>query len=421
MLRAELLTIGDEILIGQIVDTNAAWLGERLTLAGVDVARRVSLGDEEEVIKDELGAAFASADLVVVTGGLGATHDDVTRNALASFFEVELVHDAGVMAQIAARFAARGRSMPPQNRLQAQVPEGFEVLPNKSGTAPGLWHTFVRDGADKTLVVMPGVPHEMQELFQQQVLPRLVRLHGLRAIRHRTLLTAGIGETHLSEKIGDLTDWLGPSLRLAFLPSTSGVRLRMTALGPDSSAALSRLDTFEAFIRGKADRFIYGYGDDTLEGVVGELLAARGLTVAVAESCTGGLVLNRLTNTPGSSRYVLGGVVAYSNEVKEELLGVEGHLLGTHGAVSEAVAKALAEGVRAQLGASIGLSTTGIAGPGGGSDEKPVGLIWIGMATSEGAFAQRFQFGHDRIMNKELSSTAVLDLLRQTLLRQAET
>ncbi len=416
MLRAQLLTIGDEILIGQIVDTNAAWLGEKLTLAGVDVARTVSLGDEIEAIQAELDAAFASADLVVATGGLGATHDDVTRAAVAEYFGVQLREDAEILTHIEARFAARGRSMPPQNTLQALVPEGFVVLPNDRGTAPGLWHTFERDGSTKTLAVMPGVPHEMRELFQRQVLPRLVNLHGLRAIKHRTLLTAGLGETHMAERIGDLADWLGPSLRLAFLPSTNGVRLRMTALGPDAQVAARRLDTFEAFLRGKIDRHVYGYDDDTLEGMVGELLARQNLTLAVAESCTGGLILNRLTNVPGASRYLLGGVVAYCNNVKMRALGVPEAFLERDGAVSESVACAMAEGVRKKLGADVGLSTTGIAGPGGGTPEKPVGLVWIGLATAEGAVARCFQFFNDRTMNKELSATAALDFVRRTLL-----
>lgn len=421
MLRAELLTIGDEILIGQIVDTNTAWLGERLTQAGVDVQRAVSLGDEEEAIREELEAAFASADLVVTTGGLGATHDDLTRGAVAAYFGVPLLHDETVMARIEERYAARGRTMPEQNRLQALVPQGFTVLPNAIGTAPGLWYTFERGGIDKTLVVLPGVPGEMRALFQQQVLPRLVRLHGLRVIRHRTLLTAGLGETHLSEAIGDLSDWLGPSLRLAFLPSAKGVRLRMTALAPDAERAESRLAAFETFIRSKAERYIYGYDDETLEGKVGEMLAARGLTVAVAESCTGGHLLDALTNAPGSSRYVKGGVVAYCNEVKIALLDVPSSDLERDGAVSESVARAMAEGARLRLGADLALSITGIAGPGGGTSEKPIGLVWIGLASEAGTSAYRHRFVDDRILNKELSCTAALNLLRHHLLRLGET
>ncbi len=420
MLRAELLTIGDEILIGQIVDTNAAWLGEKLTQAGVDVQRSVSLGDEDDAIRQALDDAFARADLVVTTGGLGATHDDLTRSAVAAYFGVPLLHDEAVMAAIAERHARRGRTMPEQNRLQALVPQGFAVLPNARGTAPGLWYTFSRDGADKTLVVLPGVPGEMRELFQQQVLPRLARLHGLRVIRHKTLLTAGLGETHLSEAIGDLTDWLGPSLRLAFLPSTRGVRLRMTALAPDAERAEVRLAAFETFLQSKVGRYIYGENDETLEGKVGEMLAAHGLTVAVAESCTGGFLLDALTNPPGASRYVKGGVVAYCNEVKMSQLGVPPADLERDGAVSESVARAMAEGVRTRLGADMALSTTGVAGPGGGTPEKPVGLVWIGLSSSESTRAYRYRFVDDRIMNKELTCTAALDLLRRHLLRRDE-
>jgi nicotinamide-nucleotide amidase len=404
-MTAELLTIGDELLIGQVVNGNAAWLGERLTLAGIDVSRHVALGDDEELIAAELETAFGLADLVIVTGGLGATHDDLTRAAVARHFGVELIEDGQVLRQIEGRFASRGRSMPPQNRRQALVPDGFEVLVNHWGTAPGLWHRFERDGQAKTLVLMPGVPREMQNLTDAHVMPRLARERGLRTIRHRTLMTAGIGETHLEQRLGDLTDWLRGGLRLAYLPSTRGVRLRITALGDEAAA---RVDAFEAYIRQRAARHVYGADEETLEGVLGEQLTLRGLSVATAESCTGGHLADRITGAPGSSRYFNGGMVAYGNYIKEDLLGVPPDFLERAGAVSAEVAEAMALGARRQLSSDIGLSTTGIAGPGGGSDDKPVGLVYIGYADAERSFARRFQFTTDRATNKDLSSTYAL-------------
>lgn len=404
-MTAEILAIGDELLIGQVVNGNAAWLGERLTLAGIDVSRHVALGDDPDLIAAELETAFGLADLVIVTGGLGATHDDLTRSAVAQHFGVELVEDPKVRRQIEQRFTARGRSMPPQNQLQALVPEGFEVLVNHWGTAPGLWHTFERDGLDKVLVLMPGVPREMRNLTDAHVMPRLAKQRGLRTIRHRTLMTAGIGETHLSQQLGDLSRWLTDGLRLAFLPSTRGVRLRITALGDDANG---RLDPFEAFIRKRARKYIYGADEESLEGVLGEQLALRGLTIATAESCTGGHLADRITNAPGSSRYFNGGMVAYGNYIKRDLLGVPESSLGNAGAVSAEVAAAMAVGARRQLSSDIALSTTGIAGPGGGSDDKPVGLVYVGYADAQRSFARRFLFTDDRRTNKDLSATYAL-------------
>jgi nicotinamide-nucleotide amidase len=404
-MTAEILTIGDELLIGQVVNGNAAWLGERLTLAGIDVSRHVALGDDEALIAAELETAFALADLVIVTGGLGATHDDLTRAAVARHFGVELIENPQVRRQIEERFSSRGRSMPPQNRLQALVPEGFEVLVNHWGTAPGLWHAFERDGAHKVLVLMPGVPREMRSLTDAHVMPRLAQQRGLRTIRHRTLMTAGIGETHLAQRLGDLSAWLSDTLHLAYLPSTTGVRLRVTALGDEANA---RMGDFEQHLRRRAARHVYGADEETLEGVLGEQLALRGLTVATAESCTGGHLADRITNAPGSSRYFTGGLVAYGNFVKETMLGVPPELVRREGAVSAEVAAEMAVGVRRQLSSDIGLSTTGIAGPGGGTEDKPVGLVYIGYADAERSFARRFQFTTDRTTNKDLTATYAL-------------
>ena len=413
-MKAELITIGDELLIGQVINTNAAWAGEQLSLAGVDVLRMVTLGDDVEAIQAALAHAYRTSELVMITGGLGPTHDDVTREAVAGFFGSELRPDPDVLAHIQARFARRGYDLPASNQRQAVVPEGFEVLPNPVGTAPGLW--LAEEGPPtRLLAVVPGVPHEMRALMEGEVLPRLRKRKGLRFIRHRTLLTAGIGESNLQERLGDLSGWLGDGLRLAYLPGGGSVRLRATAAGDGQEAVEERLAAFERHLRERSGRYFFGTGTETLEAVVGNMLKAHGQTVAVAESCTGGFVLNRLTNVPGSSAYVVGGVVAYGNAVKAEQLGVSEAALDAEGAVSEVVARQMAEGIREHLGADIGVSTTGVAGPGGGTPEKPVGTVWIGYADASGSEARLLRLAQDRLLNKQLTSIAVLNNLRWRL------
>ena len=414
-MEAEVITVGDELLIGQVVNTNAAWMGEQLSLAGVDVARTLTLGDDVRAIQAALADAYRTSELVAVTGGLGPTHDDVTREAVAGFFEKSLRLNGAVLAHIEARFARRGRAMPESNRRQAMVPEGFEVLPNPVGTAPGLWHAGEAGGRPRLLAVLPGVPHEMRALMENEVLPRLLQHKNLRAIRHRTLLTSGIGESDLQDRLGDLSGWLGDQMRLAYLPGGGSVRLRLSAFGGDADEVEAALGRFEAHLRDRIGPHLFGTGATTLEAAVGELLKARGLTVAVAESCTGGFVLNRLTNVPGSSAYVAGGVVAYGNGVKVDALGVSGAALDEEGAVSEAVARQMARGIRDRLGADVGVSTTGVAGPSGGTPEKPVGTVWIGYADAAGDEARRLSLTGDRLLNKELTSTAVLNEIRHRL------
>lgn len=411
-MRAVLLTIGDELLIGQIINTNAAWLGENLSESGIDLARVVTVGDDADELHRELDRSIRDSDLVLLTGGLGPTHDDITRDVLAEYFGVDLVLDADVYADIRRRFEGRGRQMPASNRIQAMVPAGFDVLPNATGTAPGLWRAFTVEGRERIVAVMPGVPHEMEGLFRKEVQPRLRARKDLRMIRHRTLRTAGIGESTLQEKIGDLSDFLSPSLRLAYLPSSSGVRLRMSAFGRSTADVDTLLDRLEDRLRKRMGSFIYGFGEDALEDVVGRMLISHGLTIAVAESCTGGHVSHQITNVSGSSAYMAGGIVAYSNRAKSKLLGVEPELLEIEGAVSEAVARLMAEGIRRRLSASIGISTTGIAGPTGGTPEKPVGSVWIALADDRGTEAVLLHLAKERILNKELTTTALLNLVR---------
>ena len=412
-MRAVILTIGDELLIGQVLNSNAAWLGEQLSLTGIDVVRTVTAGDELAYIVRELERSLADADLVITTGGLGPTHDDLTREAVASHFAVELTFDEDVYQSIEERFKSRGRRIPESNRRQAMVPGGFEVLPNPAGTAPGLWHANARG---PMLAVLPGVPHEMKELFMSQVQPRMLGRSDLRTIEHRTLRTAGIGESNLQEAIGDVTVLLPPHVRLAFLPGTSGVRLRLTGFGETREEVRERLDAAEKALRSRIDRFIYSSNDESLEEVVGRLLTERGLTIAVAESCTGGHVAQQITNAPGSSAYLVGGIVAYSNLVKTQLLGVDSEILAREGAVSKEVAAQMAEGIRTRLAADIGVSTTGIAGPSGGTPDKPVGTVWVGYSDQEGTETKLLRLVGERLLNKELTTTLLLEKVRKNLL-----
>jgi nicotinamide-nucleotide amidase len=316
------------------------------------------------------------------------------------------------LERITARFARRGQTAPERTQRLAQVPEGCDVLSNPVGIAPGLWTT---PDPDTVVVVLPGVPPEMKALFYDEVEPRLRERADLHVIRHRTLLTAGIGESNLQEVLGDLTEHLGADRHLAYLPGTGGVRLRLTATGEDQDTVEEDLDTLEQAIRERAGEHIFGDGKESLEGVVGRMLKARGYSIAVAESCTGGLLADRITNVPGASTYMRGGVVAYCNSVKVDLLGVERQSLAGDGAVSEAVARQMARGVRRALVSEIGISTTGIAGPTGGTPDKPVGTVWIGYADAEGTFARCYYFTDERVLNKQLSTTVALDLVRRRL------
>ena len=410
-LIASIVTVGEELLIGQVLDTNAAYLAAELTRLGIPVVRSLTVGDDKDAIRGALAEGMQHGRLTVLTGGLGPTPDDVSREAAAALIGSNLSVDADVLAAIKRRFALLGRDVPAGSERVASVPDGFEVLPNSTGTAPGLWY---EGDTGSIVVLMPGVPHEMRAIFCEHVIPRIRALSGRAVIEQRTLLTAGMGETTVQRQIESESHLLDPGVVVAYLPRLHGVRIRLTVTGEDAS---DRLDAAERYVRVKLGAAVYGCDDDTLEGVVGHLLKWHGLTVAVAESCTGGLVLDKLTNISGSSNYVTGGVVAYSNVVKQHQLGVDGDTLEQFGAVSEPVAMQMAEGVRARLGSDLGLSVTGIAGPSGGTGEKPVGTVWIGYADDDGTRAVKHQFGRGRRRNKEKSAIAAINFLRQILLQ----
>ena len=416
-MTGHLLTVGDEILLGQIVDTNAAWLGERLAQSGVDLRRSETVRDDHAEIVRAIERAYdLGASVVVITGGLGPTHDDVTKAAVAEAFGRALVFRPDVLAQIEARYTGRGRAMPAVGRVMAEVPDGFTVLPNPKGSAPGLWGERRVDGRTQIVAVMPGVPHEMKAISEAEVLPRLVEKQD-GVVLSRTLLTVGKGESDLSEMIAETADALPDGLTLAYLPSLGSVRIRLTARGEDHDAARADMNQACDTICDALGRLVYGEGEQSLEGVVLDMLAESGRTLAVAESCTGGALAARLTSVPGASRVVRGGVVAYCNTVKTDLLDVDPDAIEAEGAVSETVALQLAAGARARLGADVGIATTGIAGPTGGTPEKPVGTVWLAYDDGTTQRAVMLRLTTDRTVNIALTATAALDMIRRQHLR----
>lgn len=371
----ELVTVGTELLLGFTIDTNSAEIGRALGTIGVRVTRRTAVGDDPAAIREAVAAALQRAGAVLTTGGLGPTADDITKSAVAALFGVRMRFDEAVWAALERRFQRLGRVPSANNRCQADVPEGAVVLPNRWGTAPGLW----LEGQPGLVVMLPGVPVEMRNLLEHEVVPRLAGRGAGGVIRSVTVRTTGIAESTLAERLGDIDERLAP-LTLAYLPGRGSVDLRATAWNLAAEEADRRLTEAARLLRERAGDHAYGLGDTDLAEVVLQLLRKRGWRIAVAESCTGGLLGGRITAIPGSSSQFLGGVIAYSDAVKTAQLGVPADLLAQHGAVSEAVAAAMASGVRTALGADVGVGITGIAGPEGGTPDKPVGTVCFGLA-----------------------------------------
>ncbi len=380
----ELITIGTELLLGFTVDTNGAFMGRALAQAGVRIARRTSVRDEPEAIREAVREGLARVPLVITTGGLGPTRDDMTKKVVAELFQAPLEFQASIWEELKTKWARIGRVIPDANRCQAEVPKGATVLPNKRGTAPGLWLA----GPPGEVVMLPGVPSEMKGLLVEEVVPRLAVRAGGQAITSLVLRTTGIPESTLAERLAPVEDTLAP-LTLAYLPSLDGVDLRLTAWEMTAAAAEPLLTAAAVRIRELTGDHCYGEGDQDLAAVLLDALRARRLRLVVAESCTGGMVGARLTNVPGSSDAFLGGTIAYHNDLKTGLLGVSEELIASDGAVSESVARAMAAGVVARTGADVGVAVTGIAGPGGGTAEKPVGTVWFGFSVGGQVDGQR--------------------------------
>ncbi len=410
MMLASQISVGNELLIGDTVNTNVSWIGQRLSERGIRTAKILTIPDELDAIFEALTDSIRRSELTILTGGLGPTHDDLTKDALTRYFNVGMVRHEPTLTRIRRMFAQRGIPFTVSNEAQADVPTNCTVLDNHHGTAPGMW--FDLDG--KILVVLPGVPREMKGLMTDAVLPRLdARLDGnQRATRYVQI--SGIGESTLSDVlIGDVSGMLGPDLELAYLPHSHGITLRLTSYA-GNSPELARLSDH---IRHRASAYIHSDQPDTpLEKSVVDAAIAKGLRLATAESCTGGALANLITHISGSSAMFLGGIVAYDNAVKSGWLDVPESMLREHGAVSREVALRMAESVATKLGADIGLSTTGIAGPTGGTDEKPVGLVWIGFWSKHAHFAVQARFFRDRILNKERSANVALEIARRQML-----
>lgn len=412
-MKTQIITIGDEILIGQTLNTNAAYIGEKLLSLNINVNRATIIGDTREDILSEFAEAFNKNDLVIVTGGLGPTHDDLTLSCIVEFFNTRLVKNEDVYNDIKTLFEKRGRVMTPTNEAQALVPEIATPIRNSKGTAPGIW--IEKDG--KIFVAMPGVPFEMKEMMNNFVLPKIKENLGKdhEYLLIKNLLTTGIPESFLYDKLGNLDELL-EGAKLAFLPSQFGVKMRINVWAKNEEEAKNKLSGIEQKIRALVGRYIYGTNDELLEQVIAKLLNERGLRLSVAESCTGGLISNRLTNIPGSSEFFERGYVTYSNAAKVELLNVSEDTITQFGAVSAQVAMQMAQGVRAACATDLGISVTGILGPTGATPTKPVGLVYIGIADEKVCTAVEYRFGDDRLLNKDRASQAALELLRRHLL-----
>lgn len=412
-MNAHIITIGDEILIGQTLNTNAAYIGAQLSELNIFVAKSSVVADEENEILEEFKNTIAQNDIIIATGGLGPTHDDITRACIVKFFKTELIMNNDVLEDIKSFLSKRGRVITKVNEDQALVPTIAKVIRNKNGTAPGMW--IENDG--KIFVVMPGVPYEMAAMMTGFVLPALKELNKepKNFYKRKTLQTTGIGESVLFEKLGDINELISGA-KLAFLPSQFGVKLRITAKEKTEELANNKVSEVEQKIRSKVGRHIYSGSDETLEEVVARLLKERGIKIAVAESCTGGNLSNLLTNISGSSNYFERGIISYSNGSKVELLKVNEDTIAQHGAVSLEVARQMAEGVKSISGTDLGISITGIMGPTGAATGKPVGLAFIGLCDDKVCTAKQFIFGDDRLLNKQRTTQAALEMIRRYLL-----
>ncbi len=414
MNKAHIITIGNELLIGDTVNTNASWIGRILTDSGFDVERIFTIPDNYEIIKKQIEQSIEQADFTVVTGGLGPTHDDITKKVVADIFETGMIRNKLVLAHIKEIFKKRGYRLSKSNLEQADVPEKCEVLFNKRGTAPGMWF----ENNKRYLAVLPGVPHEMKYLMREIVQPKLFKFFPESEMWVTEYFkTVGIPESTLSDRIGNLEEFVNNGVGIAFLPNPAGVTIRISASGTDKTDAGNKLLKIKEVLNHKIGDYLYGKGKNLeLADVLGELLAEKNLTIAAAESCTGGLLTDKLTDIPGSSRYLKGGIIAYANEIKTGMLNVDEQLLAREGAVSRQVALQMAKGVAEYCRADIGVSTTGIAGPGGGTGDKPVGTVWMGFWINGSHFALKSIFTSNRLVNKERTVMVVLETLRRQLL-----
>jgi len=408
---AEIITIGDEILIGQIVDTNSAWMAKQLNAAGIKVKQITSVSDDADHIIEALGEAEKRAKIILITGGLGPTKDDITKYTLAKYFNMGMRRDAGVLAQVEEIFRRFNRPMIESNIKQADVPDGCTVIPNKNGTAPCMW--FEREGT--IFVSMPGVPFEMMYLMDEEILPRLKQAFELPFIYHKTILTANLGESFLAQHIEEIEDSLPAAIKLAYLPKLGQVRLRLSTSGTDEAQLKEEVEVYAQRIIAKIKPYIVAEDDIAIEKAILDLMDKKGLTLSTAESCTGGYIAQLITQHPGCSSVYAGGAVVYSYELKQSVLGVKAETLAKYGAVSEQTVKEMAAGAITHFNTDYSVAVSGIAGPDGGTADKPVGTVWIAVANRNGVVAKLFTFGSKRAQNIERSAIAALTMILNLL------
>ena len=406
-----ILTIGDEILYGQTLDTNSQWMSAELDSFGFKVVHRATVSDSEPDILIGLKDASTWADIILITGGLGPTADDLTKPCLAKYFNVPLQSNPAALEELRALFQQIDRELSEANIAQTNLPANADYISNSLGTAPGMW---IEDKG-KIYVSMPGVPFEMKGMISNHVIPRLQKLYALPIVTHKIIKTIGIGESWLAEKIAPWEQNLPDIIKLAYLPSLGQVKLRLTSTGKDRAELATAINQQVDLLIPYAEKYIYGYDGEEIEQVVGELLNKKGLSLGTAESCTGGYLAHLITSIAGSSNYYKGSIIAYANEIKESALGVNPSTLENHGAVSEETIIEMAKGVQAQLGTDIGIATSGIAGPDGGTEDKPVGTIWIAIAIGDEVKTRQLKLFKDRLLNIKMTAVTSLAMLWRIL------
>jgi nicotinamide-nucleotide amidase len=413
MANIEIITVGEELLIGQTINTNAAWIGEKLNEIGLRVHRHTTITDNKEIIKQTLKEVSQRADIILLTGGLGSTNDDVTKKSLCEYFNVGLIRHAEVLAHIKEIYLRRNRTLNVAMESQADLPQNCTCIFNHVGIAPGMWF----EENNVIYVSMPGVPYEMKEMMQTYVLPELKKRFVTQHIYHHRIWVASLGESYIAEKLQDIESNLPEHIQLAYLPQIGILQLRFTATGKDLNALKHECETIENAVRFVLGNAVVGTGDILLPQVAGDLLKNRLFTISTAESCTGGYLAHLLTSIAGSSAYFMGSVISYDTQIKINTLGVNSDDIEKYSVVSEQVAVQMAEGVRKLLNTDIALSTTGVAGPEGGDEKNPVGTVWIGYADKEKSFAVRYIFEKDRIRNIQRAALMALDILRKELIK----
>jgi len=403
-----IITIGDELLIGQTIDTNSAWIAQQLNKIGINIKRRIAVADEAMAISEALDESIPFADIIFLTGGLGPTADDITKPLLCDYFGGKLVMNETVLQHVQQIFAKRNRPFLDRNSKQAEVPDNCQVLFNRMGTAPGMWF----EKGNCIIISLPGVPFEMQTIVSEEVLPRLKERFKGNYIYHKTLMTIGVGESFIAEKIEDIENALPANIHLAYLPTPGFVKLRLTSEGTDKAKVENEVDIRAELIMQRLGNIVAATEDIPLEEIVARAAKEHRITIGLAESCTGGYVANKLTDLAGSSSFFKGSIVCYANEVKENLLKVPKSILETVGAVSQETVIQMAEQARKVLNVDVALSISGILGPGGATAEKPVGLVWMAIASASRTESKQFNFFYDRARNKEMAANAALNMIR---------